>query len=823
MGAVYAATQLDLGRRVAIKVLHAPAALQDEALLRLRREAKAAAALRHPHIVQVTDFHHNPGEPPFLVMEYLEGEPLGAALARDGVFRPRRLVAIAAQVLAALGAAHRVGIVHRDIKPDNIFLTSIATARDVVKLLDFGLAKFLAERANVRLTGAGIGIGTPYYMSPEQARGEEVDGRADIYGLGASMYHALTGAVPIEGNNIPDVMVAIMAGAVVPLRARKPKVDPGLAWVIERALAKDRAARFANAAEMADALRPWLSEPKSRPEQVPLLAYNQPEAEPTLRRGALAREVEVMPAPSLKDRFGRFFAVGALGAFALAAAVGPRIIQRNAASAAPAPTRCLRNDACLANAVCGSAGQCIPRKGCASNEECTRTLGEAAVCRKESGACVRLASQDCTVLADAQALKDDATIWVGTMFPTHDLGPCLTRSADLARRDIAMVTGGIPTVRDGQAARPLALVACDDGTDPARPARHLVEELGVPAVVGFAGSKEVVDLASTIFLPQRVLTIAAPNRSSMIDDIVQPEGGPRLVWRTTAGFGRYAEAMAALASDVFAPKRSGDLRVAIVHPDTDTGLSYSDGLLRALHARGIARPSHLDNVRQFMADDSAAGASAVAPRLRAYAPHVVYTASLELVRALEHAWAGRAGSGPVYVNHVLWDDPSLPALLDASPNLRKRLLSIHTPHDTIPHAQLRLRYAEAFPDAADIPEESSYDAIYLVAYAAGVVGDAPVSGPSLARAFQRVTSTGTPIEVGPAHLLEAFGVLKRGGNIDLNGSGTLLDFDLATGEPASDFSVLCLRERSRGVVASVNSGLRYDARAQRLRGELRCP
>ncbi|MEO6418406.1 MAG: serine/threonine-protein kinase, partial [Polyangiaceae bacterium] len=188
MGAVYEALQEDLNRRVAVKVLHPHLALDADLVQRFKREAQAAAALGHPNIVHVTDFQVNPGEQPFLVMEYLTGKSFRELMKEETRLPAKRAAFIATQVLSALAAAHEANIVHRDIKPDNIFLSSTSAMKDLVKVLDFGIAKLLKPSDEGPLTMAGTVLGTLSYMAPEQARGEVVDHRADLYALGCIMF-----------------------------------------------------------------------------------------------------------------------------------------------------------------------------------------------------------------------------------------------------------------------------------------------------------------------------------------------------------------------------------------------------------------------------------------------------------------------------------------------------------------------------------------------------------------------------------------------------------------------------------------------------------
>ena len=258
MGSVYEATQEDLRRRVAVKLLDPRLASDPAHIERFRREALSAAKLGHPNIVTVTDFQWTAGEPPFLVMEYLSGESLGTLIERSGALPPARVALIAAQVLDALGAAHAAGMIHRDVKPDNVFLTSMSGVDDVAKVLDFGIAQGSAPDA-AQLTASGAMVGTPAYMSPEQTRGVSVDLRADIYAVGALMYHALTGELPFRGPTVPAVIVAIATTPTPSVSATRSDVPHDLSAVVLRAMSKEPSHRFASATEMRAALAPWVS------------------------------------------------------------------------------------------------------------------------------------------------------------------------------------------------------------------------------------------------------------------------------------------------------------------------------------------------------------------------------------------------------------------------------------------------------------------------------------------------------------------------------------------------------------------------------------
>jgi serine/threonine protein kinase len=315
MGRVFEGRHPQTKARVAIKVLHRDVARDHIAVERFKREYESAMELNHRHVVKVLEFGGTPDGSHFLTMEYLEGEELGKVLGHGKPVAPARIVRVVSQVALALEHAHSFGFIHRDLKPDNVFLCRTPQGDDV-RVLDFGSVKLQVEMG-AKLTAIGTTLGSPFYMSPEQAMGRsDVDQRTDVFALGAILYEMLTDRVAFDAPNIAKILLRIMNENPTPPSKVQPGCPAALDGVIEKALRKDKAQRYANARELAAAtiaayglsgtVEHWAERPQAEIERAlaeaaPVVAARAPAAAEAPAASTSDRGEPTLPKMTLED------------------------------------------------------------------------------------------------------------------------------------------------------------------------------------------------------------------------------------------------------------------------------------------------------------------------------------------------------------------------------------------------------------------------------------------------------------------------------------------------------------------------------------------
>jgi serine/threonine-protein kinase len=322
MGMVVAARHVQLDQLVALKLVCPHAASESTVVERFLREARAAAKLRSHHVARVLDVAMLPDGAPYIVMEYLEGADLRQVLEREGPLPFEQACDYIAQACEAVAEAHSLGVVHRDLKPDNLYLTSRLSGEGFIKVLDFGISKLTTAQESA-LTQTRALVGSPLYMAPEQIRSaRDADARSDVWALGVVLFELLTRRYPFEAESLPDLCMKVTRDAPRSILELRDDLPEGLVRVVDRCLEKDPAARFANAAELASALAPF----------VPSHSLQSIEAaRHVVRVSTGERSVPPFVAPRVRSRRAVSWIAGAGGAAVLSIGAALVLVARDGA------------------------------------------------------------------------------------------------------------------------------------------------------------------------------------------------------------------------------------------------------------------------------------------------------------------------------------------------------------------------------------------------------------------------------------------------------------------------------------------------------------
>jgi branched-chain amino acid transport system substrate-binding protein len=479
--------------------------------------------------------------------------------------------------------------------------------------------------------------------------------------------------------------------------------------------------------------------------------------------------------------------------------------------------------------------------GCAKNAECH--VGE--ICQKDQGRCVALQTDWCQVLAEKGDVENDRTIWVGAMFPTTGpiapIGGPSMKAVDLARRDFVELAHGIPSHSVDGAPRPLGIIACNDDDHEQESARHLADDVGVPAVIGFKTSAESTALTRDVFLPKRTF-VATTNQSLLATTMLQPADSPRLVWRTATNSTQSSVAVARVIADLLEPKlrassvvtNAKPMRVALIHSKSGSTLARAEALVSNVRFNEKGARANGHDFAELVYADPTGGArpdwGVIVAGIVELRPHVViYVDEVDdmvdsMLVKVEKALP--ADAAPYWVSTTNLRGEALFRFLGHDAARRRRFFGVSEPADAPANAQLAARYAAVFDTSMSTNDTPAppYDAAYLVAYAAYIVGDAPVTGAALASAIERLLPPGEPIDVGPTHIYDAIRALQGGGHIDLNGAAYSFDYDLKTGEAPVNYVIQCVGVDGKGFANdAIDSGLTLDAHGDKLRGTMHCP
>jgi serine/threonine-protein kinase len=801
-----------------------------------------------------------------------------------------------------------LNVVHRDVSPHNVLVGYEGT----VKLLDFGIAKAADSQFE---TQTGVVKGKTTYMAPEQAERRPVDRRADLFSVGVMLWQLLAERRLWEGLSDLDILARLRDGRIPRLADVRPSVPGRLDAICARALAGRPEDRYATAAELQADLEDYMegagvhanarrvarlmerifserraavqaeidrqiraleANPDTTQRDVPLLAdapgYDESNDSKELPRGASEATRNERPArqrepkleqvgPSSETTEATEATTTARGvashaprtvggsrprALVMLTGLGVAVASLLVGLVAVRQWRSDKEDTATTAASASGPARCAHNADCLPGPD-----GGATRCRKDTGACVALATPDCHAVAAKRDAENDETLWFGAMFHltgpyADEIGKPYERGVEVAWQDFERITNGVPSTGGAGRSTPIGLVVCDDYAHASEVAHHLVADVGVPAILGFGTSQELIELATSTFIPSDVLAISVMDGSPLISTIPHPQGTPRLVWRTTLAGRMLIEPLATLVPAIVEPSlrtrgvvRPGEsMRIAVLRYDSVQGSSLSEILVKSLTFNG---KSVVDNEHEFeefvMASEAAPEKDAkLVDAMVRFAPHVVLREGGDgvvhrVIEPLEGAWPSSNQRGrPVYLSANNLGGPALDAAIAKAPDLRGRMFGAYGPLKTPTNRRFTMRYNEAEDEDKKTPytmaPAASYDGFYALVFAAywARLNGKGVTGASLSEGMAHLVPPAQQVEVGPEGILAGANTMRNEGRIDLVGASTDLDFDLASGDVQGDLVLQCMRpERRAGKLEAQEIGLRYDARTRKWTGKLECP
>lgn len=903
MGEVYRALDLVLHRQVALKILHGDASEPDSqgtnGAAQMVKEARAAAALDHPNVVSIFDVGECLVEGSSKPVAYLAMELIRGASLRQRISEPsasvRERVRWLADVARALGAAHRVGLVHRDIKPENVMVRDDG----IVKVLDFGIAKRVTgadpTMATVAPTGAtgaasnteGLIVGTPYYMAPEQMRGEVLDGRCDQFAWGVLAFETISGLPPWTiGASSIQLITEILTRTPAPMSTSVGVVDVdeggwgSLNEIIAKALSKERDARFASMAAIVDALSLFVLPTPSSPALSGPGTFSLPPSNPHPARAISVRNTV--------DAWSNTAGIDAIDVAVVTPAEASRASEEQAppfdgerepptrrsvippasSTTLPNPTPPRRARKALFSMVVGvvalSLGlavwwgrssrsvQVAQVDARASSVECSSNLncvtshgGKPWRCDQAAGQCRAIESSHCSTFVDPEDISSERLVWFGLMMPLSGpdakaFGRNERNAFDLARREFAQVLG--PEARAPESKLPsFGVVACDDSVDAKLSARHLVDNARVAAVVGFGKSSEMLEFGPTIFAPGGAVTLSSSNLNPLIGRMAVASGQPRMTFRTIYSLAGAVPALGAFFSETLEARVRKELHISSKNPvrfaflrsDSPSDQALSDELYKAFRLNGRSVFENERAYREIVCPGTCAERAPLIDKVREFAPDVVFStmpAAEEVYRSLLPAWR-KSKRTPFFLTPLVMP-PWMIALTGGDAMLRHRAYSVSSANRTDENARFTNLYNATFPpEGADSnpvtlgsSPNTTYDAFYALALGAIASKNAAPGGAAISTSFSLLAPEGEEFSVGPSRLRELVDVLLRGQAVRLRGATGVITFDPMSGDMPADLTIQCIDTDLNGKAATAkDSGLVYRYALKRLVGSMECP